>query len=262
MHNNSSRSVAARFSAAAGTYTGHACVQRQVAERLVNMIDSPVNAGKILEIGCGSGLLTEHIAGLYPDSDILALDISPEMIQHASSALKAGNVSFVCSDIMAFSGVAGFDAVFSATSLHWIRPISTAMAKIAELMRPGGNLICSVMLDGTLGELRAAREFAAPGKTPAYRLPSKTETRNAVLSAGLRIIREKVDVIKAEYKNASLFLRAIHEQGLTGGYPSVGEKPLNRGELNRLMEFYDSTYQNGNGVYASYHAYHLTAEKM
>jgi len=36
-------------------------------------------AQKILEVGCGEGAITEQLARLYPNADIMAIDITPRV---------------------------------------------------------------------------------------------------------------------------------------------------------------------------------------
>ena len=39
---------------------------------------------RILDIGCGDGRITAHLAGLVPCGRVLGLDVSPEMVTFAS----------------------------------------------------------------------------------------------------------------------------------------------------------------------------------
>src|SRR5690242_2898266 len=49
---------------------------------------------RVLDIGCGSGELTNVVAGLVPDGHVVGLDGSPSMID-AATALGGPNQSFV-----------------------------------------------------------------------------------------------------------------------------------------------------------------------
>ncbi|PHJ38216.1 hypothetical protein P378_10315 [Desulforamulus profundi] len=72
------------FCRGASTYDQYAKVQKKMAQELSNKITA---VGKefreILEIGCGTGFLTELLAREFPRANILALDISPRMIKVA-----------------------------------------------------------------------------------------------------------------------------------------------------------------------------------
>ena len=60
-----SAEVATSFGARAGSYELHADLQRGVAERLARLLP-PLDAPRVLELGCGTGLLSRHLIERYP----------------------------------------------------------------------------------------------------------------------------------------------------------------------------------------------------
>lgn len=92
---------------------------------------------RVLEIGCGTGQLTEMLVarGLAVD----AVDTGVRMIDAARRRV-GGNAQF---HVGRFEEVdlprETFDAVFSGTAFHWIDP-SVGWAKVAALLGPGGVL--------------------------------------------------------------------------------------------------------------------------
>ncbi|NLB54999.1 MAG: methyltransferase domain-containing protein [Lentisphaerae bacterium] len=259
---NSDKTIESRFSAAAKTYHKHASAQLAIARNLAEMIKASKKTQTILEIGCGTGTLTKHLVNLFPNAEITALDISRNMIEQATTNLeKLKTIRFVCQNAMEFEASESFDLVCSSASLHWITPLSSIMQKIYTFLKPGGSLICSVMLAGTLGELRNARNFVAPHKLPATELPTEQETVSAILSSGLKVTEARQLSLIEEYENTASFLKVINAQGLTGGYPSRGTKPLTGHEIEALKCYYDAEYKSGNGVLATYKACLITALK-
>ena len=45
--------------------------------------------GRALEIGCGPGIDIAHLATIFPEKDLYGIDISGEMVRHASAKLEA-----------------------------------------------------------------------------------------------------------------------------------------------------------------------------
>ena len=69
-------------------------------------------AGDLLEVACGTGMWTRHLAGRA--ATVTAVDSAPEMIALARRQVTATNVSFVTADILAWAPPRRFDAVFFA----------------------------------------------------------------------------------------------------------------------------------------------------
>lgn len=94
--------------------------------------------GSILEVGCGTGQLTERLArGGFA---VTAIDVGPSMIAAARRRVGQPSVTFGVTSFEDFDGDEGcFDLVVSATAFHWIDP-EVKFAKPARLLRPGGWL--------------------------------------------------------------------------------------------------------------------------
>jgi 2-polyprenyl-3-methyl-5-hydroxy-6-metoxy-1,4-benzoquinol methylase len=92
----------------------------------------------VLEIGCGTGQLTELLAGY--GFELTAIDIGPSMIAAAQSQLEGSAVSFHASS---FEDLAAadetFDLIIASAAFHWIDP-EVRFVKSARLLRPGGWL--------------------------------------------------------------------------------------------------------------------------
>ena len=92
----------------------------------------------ILEIGCGTGQLTEQLA--CHGFRLTAIDIGPSMVATAQRRLPDAEVSF---QVTSFEDLVAadrsFDLVISSAAFHWIDP-EIAFTKSARLLRPGGWL--------------------------------------------------------------------------------------------------------------------------
>ncbi len=98
-----------------------------------------ISAGStVLEVGCGTGQLTDRLA--YSGFNLTAIDIGPSMIAVARLRLETTDVSF---QVTAFEDLAAseasFDLIVSGTAFHWIDP-EVKFHKSARLLRPGGWL--------------------------------------------------------------------------------------------------------------------------
>ncbi len=98
-----------------------------------------VSGSRVLEVGCGTGKLTELLAARQLNVD--AVDPGPRMIEQAKR--RVGGRDDVRFHVGRFEDVAlpeeAFDAVFSATAFHWVDPL-IGWTKTASHLRPGGLL--------------------------------------------------------------------------------------------------------------------------
>jgi ubiquinone/menaquinone biosynthesis C-methylase UbiE len=92
----------------------------------------------VLEVGCGTGQLTERLA--RPGFRLTAIDIGASMIAAARRRLTGAEVSFQVTSFEDLAAAdASFDLVISSAAFHWIDP-EVAFTKSARLLRPGGWL--------------------------------------------------------------------------------------------------------------------------
>ncbi len=266
-------SIAARFSAGADNYDKKAGVQQAVAEILDRMFpalppperyakkDIPV-ATRILEIGCGTGLLTLLIRRRYPELWIDAVDVSARMIAQARTRLGFDKrIRWRVADLRNVPANCPYPLIVSSSSLHWICPLEEGLTKLAACLAANGCLVFSLMVRGTFGELRTSRLRVAPHKPPAGNLPTLQQVRRGLQYAGLTVLDERKEIRRVEYPSADAFLRQLHEQGLTGGAVSAAGVPLNRSELKELARDYQAHFRKGVGVKASYHVAYFKATK-
>lgn len=66
--------------------------------------ESGLKRGKLLEVGCGAGFLSRRIGKLFPQFDILAIDLSPELIDWATRRNNLSNVKFEYKDFLEVEG--------------------------------------------------------------------------------------------------------------------------------------------------------------
>jgi ubiquinone/menaquinone biosynthesis C-methylase UbiE len=123
--------IAERYEVSRPTYPAH------VVEFVIATAGLGPGAA-VLEVGCGTGQLTERLA--CSGFRLTAIDIGPSMIAAARRRLTGAEVSF---QVMSFEDLAAVDAscdlIISGAAFHWIDP-EVAFTKSARLLRPGGWL--------------------------------------------------------------------------------------------------------------------------
>ncbi len=98
---------------------------------------SPQSGERILDLGCGTGHLTQKIAA--HSTAITGIDSSPEMIAQAQNYYP--DLQFMVANGEDFHFDQPFDAVFSNAALHWMQNADAVVACIAQALKPGGRFV-------------------------------------------------------------------------------------------------------------------------
>ena len=98
----------------------------------------------VLDIGCGTGRLTERLLERLPRGHVVAVDVSPNMLQVARGHLAArfaNRVSFARADAAALPLAGSADAIFSTATFHWVLDHSVLFQSIFSALKPRGRLV-------------------------------------------------------------------------------------------------------------------------
>lgn len=144
--------VKKNFSKSAKSYDNFAKVQKHMAKELMKNLTGNLTEIKILEIGSGTGILTDYIISKYPNSQITLIDISESMIESCKS--KFGNrINYIISDAETYEFEEKFDLIISNATFQWFNNINETVKKYKELLTNNGKFIFSIFAEGTYKEL-------------------------------------------------------------------------------------------------------------
>jgi trans-aconitate 2-methyltransferase len=100
-------------------------------------------AGRVVDLGCGTGLLTTALHRELEAAETLGIDSSDAMLERART-LETEGVKFSRGDIGDGQPAAPFDVVFSNAALQWVGDHPTLFARLSAMLTPGGELAVQV----------------------------------------------------------------------------------------------------------------------
>jgi ubiquinone/menaquinone biosynthesis C-methylase UbiE len=108
-------------------------------ERRVQMLGVHLRPGMtILEVGCGTGYFTGELA--RSGAEIVAIDVSPELLEIARANYSAPNVRYEIQNAYALMySDATFDSVVGSSILHHLE-IEEALREIYRVLKPRGTI--------------------------------------------------------------------------------------------------------------------------
>lgn len=168
--------------------------QQAWASEVLARLDGIPPDATVLDVGCGSGRVTEALLALVPDGRVLALDASAEMVALARRRL-GDRATVWCQDVLDLELDRPVDAIVSTATLHWVTDHDRLWARVARALRPGGVLEVQCGGQGNIDRVRDVIEAAARDAAPelvgwspwVFAGPKETEAR--LQEAGFSAIR-------------------------------------------------------------------------
>ncbi|MCC2625767.1 MAG: SAM-dependent methyltransferase [Burkholderiales bacterium] len=103
----------------------------------------------ILDLGCGTGALTNEIA--LRNAKVIGIDSSESMISEAKKNYPS--TQFICANGQDFNLGDSFDAVFSNAALHWMMEPQKVIHSVNKALKPGGRFVFEMGGKGNISNL-------------------------------------------------------------------------------------------------------------
>jgi ubiquinone/menaquinone biosynthesis C-methylase UbiE len=134
-------------------------------EKLVEVIQ-PCQDSWVLDVGCGTGMLAEYIAG-RTGARVWGVDYSPEAIRQAldRTRSKRDRLNFLVAnmDTLDFPDES-FDTVISIDTLYMPANLGATLRKLMAMLRPGGQL--AAFYSHAVWDSKGDRAALLPANTP------------------------------------------------------------------------------------------------
>lgn len=169
-----------------GRYSENARFVSDLGTPVVELL-APRRGERVLDLGCGDGVLTRKLLEL--GCDVVGVDRSPAMV----AAARAAGVDARVEDGEAIAFEREFDAVFSNAALHWMRRPERVIAGVFRALRPGGRFVgecggqgCAAAVVAAIESGLRARGIDPRSANPWY-FPAAEEYRAKLETGGFAV---------------------------------------------------------------------------
>jgi trans-aconitate 2-methyltransferase len=178
----------------ADTYDQSSEPQQAWASEVLARLEGIAQDATVLDVGCGTGRVTEALLTLVPRGRVLAFDASSDMVALARRRL-GDRAQVWCQDALDLDLDEPVDAILSTATLHWVTDHERLWGRLAGALRPGGMLEIQCGGEGNIDGVREVIEAVARKSAPElvgwspwiFAGPQQTEER--LRAAGFTAIR-------------------------------------------------------------------------
>jgi len=257
--NRSKNRIKNAFSKASYKYHRNADLQKQTAERLARSIEPwkyTIPPGKVLEVGAGSGFLSNYLIKIFRDREIIVSDLSSEMLSICKKTTESSEKTIfkvidaekIQPDNELFSFIAGN---FVA---QWFRDPAYTLGRLCETLVPGGLMLMAFPGSQSFPEWRKkCKELGLP--FTANPLPVIEEIV-IKLSTGPYQVDFYEDNHIEEFESSLRFFQHLKQIGVS---TSMNKKTLHPRDFRKLIRFWDQNREDK--IKITYHIVFVAIKK-
>ena len=196
------RQIKEEFSRQANTFSNAAAL---TDSGVVDRIRSAAGLGdklRVLDVGCGPGIVTEALAG--DGHEVIALDLTPEMVRSARQRCQESgffNVHYVIgqAEYLPFEEAA-FDAVITRLTIHHFTNPGVVCSDMARITRSSGRLIVVDIVSSENADESELHNALEKLRDPSHvSMISGIAMKDLVETTGLKIIQEDQWTMEREF---------------------------------------------------------------
>lgn len=226
--------VAQRFAKAHQSYDAHAVVQKQICQHLMQLMQQhlPITPlGKVLEMGCGSGGLTQELLFNFQIDQLFLNDLYPEIQQHISaSEYPSTQINWLIGDIEALPLPQYLDLALSSSALQWINDLNSLIQRVHQGLNPQAYFCFSTFGAKNLQEIKALTGQGLNYLTLA-------EIRNVLNETGFDVLHISESVQTIYFEHPKAVLQHLKATGVTAS------SAKHRWTKQSLAQFYQDYQQ-------------------
>lgn len=242
-----------RFTRAAATYDSQAVIQLQVADKLLALLleHVPQPPGRVLEIGCCTGLLTERLYKVYRGMETLYVnDLVPDFKTLVMDRLENDSrLTYLPGDIEHIDIPDNLDLIISSSTFHWLEDLPLLFQKVDTSLAREGSICFSIYGPGNLAEIR---EVAGIG----LKYLSLAELQ-ALVGNYFDILAIEEEKLTLHFADPLTMLNHLRETGVN----ALDTEPWTRSQLDSFAREYTELFGSEGQIPLTYNPIFCIARK-
>jgi len=208
------------------SYNEHAEVQKIIIKKLCNLMDEyvPTCFSEILEVGCGTGMLTDRLNSHISYDNYTVNDLVDDLCEE--TALRNG-LSCLSGDIEKLNFDKKYDLIISSSVFQWFYDLEAMIDKFSSILKKDAYLIFSTFGPENFNEIKTIT-----GEGLNYYEFSKVIT---ILKSKFEIIYCAKEIERLNFNYPSDVLRHLKNTGVNA---SSSNKVWTRSDMRRFNQGY------------------------
>jgi malonyl-ACP O-methyltransferase BioC len=242
-----------KFGKSMDTYDDNAFAQKKIAKKLTGLISDlyPGIPETIMEIGCGTGLLTKSILSVFPDAHYYLNDINDKSRQWMRTLFAENSHTFIGGDARLIDFPDRIDLLISSSTIQWFENLSVFAEKAYRSLSPQAYMFLSTFGKNNLKEIR---EITGTGLDYL----SLDGLRKLFSSSGFEILHLSGEEIQVAFDSPSEILSHFRRTGVNANCSGTVRT---KSGLKLFCSKYSKMFSDGTKVILTYNPVFLGLKK-
>jgi len=249
MKKNRFNHIQKSFSNASGRYDFLTDFHKNIAERLMHKVGMIPVHSMILDIGMGTGWMSDKLEKKYKDATVMGIDFASGMVDCTKRRNKEIKIIQADARQLPFKGDV-FDLIISNLAYQWVEDLNAAFSLSHNILKDRGIFYFSMFGYETFKELFSSFKNAMKGEDVQFkRLSSKGQVSESLLSAGFSSVDVQSEVMRQNFPDMMSLMQWTKKIGANSLNSNFF---LGKNLFQSASKYYEKNYQDPLGIYATF----------
>ena len=227
------------FNKASSVYNENAFLQNEIAGRLSEKLKViSINAETIIDLGSGTGFISEKTAKLFPNSRLICVDFAQQALVKNTQKLK------VCADSIQLPFKSNsVDFIVSNLMMQWCTDLKALFDECHRVLKPQGLILFTTFGPETLKELKRSWSVV-DNEAHVNEVVDMHDIGDQMIQSGFQspiMEMEKITLTYEKVLDLMKDLKGIGAQSVENRSKSLTGKT----KFKKMLEMYESYRENG-----------------